>query len=111
MRTPPAAADDPVLGRAVERLVAALAPDRIYLFGSRARGDAGPDADYDFMVVVGESADPALTRARTGYRALLGLGIAKDVLVWTREEFDSMLHLKASLPATVVREGRLLHGG
>lgn len=103
-------ASDPVLDQAVDRLVAALAPERIYLFGSHARGDAGPDSDYDFMVVVAQSAESSLARARAGYRALLGLGIAKDVLVWTREAFDSRLHLKASLPATVVREGRLLYG-
>lgn len=101
---------DSVLDQAVERLVAALDPERIYLFGSHARGDAGPDSDYDFMVVVAGSTESSLARDRAGYRALLGLGIAKDVLVWTREEFESRLHLKASLPATVVREGRLLYG-
>ena len=40
-----------------------------------------------------------------GYRTLSGLGIAKDILVWTRSEFDMRLHLKASLPSTVVEEG------
>jgi hypothetical protein len=37
------------------------------------------------------------------------LGIAKDVLVWTGNEFDKRLHLKASLPSTVVEEGMLLY--
>jgi len=40
---------------------------------------------------------------------LWGLGTAADILVWSREAFDSRLDLKASLPATVLREGRLLH--
>ena len=30
-------------------------PERIYLFGSRARGNAGADSDYDIMVVVATS--------------------------------------------------------
>jgi len=31
------------------------------------------------------------------------------VVVWTRSAFDSRVHLAASLPATVMREGKLLH--
>jgi hypothetical protein len=30
--------------------------------------------------------------------------------LWTRENFDRRLHLKAPLPSTILREGRLLHG-
>ena len=50
-----------------------------------------------------------LQDAKLGYRTLSGLGIAKDILVWTRSEFDKRLHLKASLPSTVVEEGKLLY--
>ena len=38
---------DPVLAEIVRRLAAAYQPERIYLFGSKARGDAGPDSDDD----------------------------------------------------------------
>jgi hypothetical protein len=40
---------------------------------------------------------------------LWDLGAAADILVWTREAFDSRVHLRASLPATIAREGRLLY--
>ena len=106
-RTP--TASDPVLAEVVRRLVAAYQPERIYLFGSVARGDAGPDSDYDIMLVVPDHAPPERQDCDLAYRALRGLGIAKDMLVWTRSEFDKRLHLKASLPSTIVREGRLLH--
>ena len=46
------AASDPVLTEVVRRLVEAYSPERIYLFGSVARGEAGPDSDYDIMVIV-----------------------------------------------------------
>lgn len=101
---------DPVLERIVERLVAALQPERIYLFGSRARGEGGPDSDYDLMVVVADSDLPGYKRDQLAYETLWGVRAAKDVLVWTREEFDSRLHLVASLPATIEREGHLLYG-
>ena len=104
----PTSTGDPVLAEMVRRLIAALSPQRIYLFGSKARGEGGPDSDYDLMVVVAHSDLPGYKRDPIAYRALRGLGVAKDVLVWTVEEFDSRLHLNASLPATVAREGRVL---
>jgi predicted nucleotidyltransferase len=102
-------AGDPVLSEIVRRLVEAYQPEYIYLFGSVARGDAGPDSDYDIMVVVPDEAPPEMQDCDLAYRALRGLGIAKDILVWTRSEFEKRLHLKASLPSAIVREGKLLH--
>ncbi len=102
-------ARDPVLNEIVERLVALLHPESIYLFGSKARGEAGPDSDYDVMVVVAKSDLPGYRRDQLAYRALSGIRVAKDVIVLTHDEFESRAHLPASLPATVLREGRLLH--
>ncbi len=108
---PVPSADDPVLKEAVRRLVEACHPERIYLFGSAARGDAGPDSDYDFMVIVPDDAPMECRDDRRAYEALCGLGIPKDVLIWTKEAFDSRLPLKASFPSTIVREGKLLYVG
>jgi len=107
--TDPIFEQDPTLREIVQRLVAALAPERIYLFGSYARGDAGSHSDYDVLVVVPHSDLPAHRRDQRAYRALRGVGVAKDVLVWTREEFESRARVVSSLPATVLREGRLLY--
>ena len=100
---------DPVLDEIVRRLVDVYRPDRIYLFGSKARGDEGPDSDYDLLVLVPDDTEPGQMRSRLAYDALWGLQTSADVLVWTKRSFDERLHLKASLPSTVVREGRLLH--
>jgi len=101
--------EDPALAEIVRRLVAAYEPERIYLFGSRARGEPDLDSDYDLMVVVPSQAPAERRRSRTAYEALRGTGTAADILVWTREAFDSRLHLRASLPYTIVTEGRLLY--
>lgn len=100
---------DPVLATIVERLASVYSPDRIYLFGSFARGDASADSDYDLLVVVPDDAPPALRRGRTGHAELLDLGVSVDVIVRTAGYFDARAHLKASLPGTVLREGVLLH--
>ena len=101
--------DDPVLVEIVRRLVKAFQPDRIYLFGSKARAEESPDSDYDLIIVVPDDAAPEKHRSRLAYQVLRGTVAAADVLVWKRETFEGRLHLKASLPATVMREGILLY--
>ena len=100
---------DPTLAELLRRLVPAYEPERVYLFGSRARGDAGPDSDYDLLLVVADDAPPQRRRSRLAYEVLRGTGVAADVLVCTREWFDRRKGLQASLPGTVLREGRLVH--
>ena len=103
------AASDPALAEAVRRLVEAYHPERIYLFGSVARGEPGPDSDYDLMIVVPDDAPPERLRSRLAYRVLRGTGTAADVVVWARSGFERRARVAASLPATVSREGMLLY--
>lgn len=102
-------AGDPALVEAVRRLVEAYRPERVYLFGSVARGEAGPDSDYDLLLVVPDDSPPERRRSRLAYEVLWGTGVAADVLVWTESQCESRKHLPTSLPATVLREGKLLH--
>lgn len=95
------------LDEIVGRLRDAYEPERIYLLGSAARGDM--QSDYDLMVVVGDSA-PRKRRTRLAYEALRGTAAAADVVVVTHSYFERRRDLPASLPATVLREGRLLFG-
>lgn len=103
------AENDPRLRAVVARLREAYRPERIYLFGSVARGDAGPDSDYDLLLVVPDDAPSDRRNSHLAYQVLWGTGTAADVLVWTHRQFEGRLHVTASLPATVMREGRLLH--
>ncbi|GIX48158.1 MAG: hypothetical protein KatS3mg131_2369 [Candidatus Tectimicrobiota bacterium] len=110
MMQPEILARDPILAEIVRRLVSAYQPERIYLFGSKARGEAGPDSDYDLLVVVPDDAPPQRHDPALAYRALCGTGIGADVIVWTRTRFERRKHVVCSLPATVLREGVLVHG-
>jgi excisionase family DNA binding protein len=100
---------DPVLSEIVRRLVEAYEPERVYLFGSAARGESGPDSDYDVLLVVPDDASPERRRARLAYQVLWGVGAAVDVLVWRRGAFDERAEVPTSLSAVVLREGILLH--
>lgn len=104
-------ARDAKLAEIVRRLAGAYRPLAIYLFGSKARGDAGPDSDYDLLMVVSDDAPPERRRSRLAYETLWRFRTsgAVDALVCTRSYFDARRHLKASLPGTVLREGKLLY--
>jgi predicted nucleotidyltransferase len=92
------------------RLVEFYSPVRIYLFGSEARGDAGLDSDLDFLVVVPDDVSPAKLKTGEVYSFVSGTGYAKDIIPWRKTDFEARAaHVVASLPATVVREGRILY--
>ncbi len=92
------------------RLVDYYRPVKIYLFGSAARGDAGPDSDLDFLVVVPDETPDEKLKPGAAWKVVRGTGHAKDVVPWRSTDFEKRAEwVKTSLPATVVREGRLLY--
>ena len=101
--------DATVLVTLLERIKSALHPELVYLFGSRAKGVAAADSDYDFLVVVPHSDKPRYQRDQEAYLTLCGSGVAKDVIVLTREEFESSQRAASSLASAVLRDGVLLH--
>lgn len=103
------ATTDPLLSEIVYWLVEELEPEQIYLFGSRARGDATEESDYDILVVVGYPVDYPHRFSQRALRALRGVRAPVDVLVMNRQRFDELRPVVASLPATVEREGRVLY--
>ena len=101
---------EPKLAQTVRRLVAVFQPVRIYLFGSKARGDAGPDSDYDLLVIVPDDAPEERRHSRYAYDLMWGIGAAVDIVVWGDTSFRKRARVVTSLPATVLREGRLVYG-
>ncbi|CAN5844180.1 hypothetical protein BH18ACT13_BH18ACT13_11200 [soil metagenome] len=100
---------DPLLAEIVRRLTDVYEPERIYLFGSAARGDVDADSDYDVLLVVADDALPERLSSGPAYEALWGVGAAVDVVIWRRGAFEWRALAPTSLPATVLREGVLLH--
>lgn len=95
-----------VIEEMTRRLVEFYRPVRIYLFGSEARGDAGPDSDLDFLVVVPDDTPEQKMRDGGIYSYLGGLGMPKDVVPWRQTDFDARAaYVVASLPATVHAKG------
>jgi predicted nucleotidyltransferase len=93
----------------VGRLVAAVHPEMIWLFGSRARGDGRPDSDYDLLVVLPDDemaeGDPYL-RVR---EPLTGVGLAVDAVPCSLSEFEGSVDQAGTLVHAANREGVLLY--
>ena len=94
---------DHVLDEIVRRIVEAVDPDKIILFGSRARGEATPDSDYDILIMAPSPLSPG---ERTGpvRQALAGMSVPKDVVWWTAQEADEWRNVKSHFITTVLRE-------
>ncbi len=73
--------DDNLMAEIVRRIVAASRPQKVILFGSRARGDARPESDIDLLVVA-EDTQPRSQRAACLYGALSDIHVPMDILVY-----------------------------
>ncbi len=102
------AVDEGVLAEIVQLLVQAVDPDRIVLFGSRARGNASGDSDLDLLLIKASEA-PLHRRAIPAYRALSGLGIPVDILWYAPEEIEDWSRVPNHVATRALREGRVLY--
>jgi predicted nucleotidyltransferase len=108
IKTLPQISADARLKEMVRRILLVGDPQKIILFGSRARGNAQPDSDYDLLLI--ESSDlPRYKRAAKYRRALIGASPAKDILVWTPEEVAEWCNVPNAFITTVLNEGIVLH--
>jgi predicted nucleotidyltransferase len=75
-----------ILQEIVRRIVAAVQPEKIILFGSVGREEMGPDSDVDVLVI-----KPCRHRRRTAWkieRSLIGIGIPTDIVVAKPEDIQ-----------------------
>jgi HEPN domain-containing protein len=89
----------------VERL-APFKPEKIIVFGSRARGDAREESDVDLLVVL----DDADGRGRELSRALDGVPFANDVLMATPETMERRGDAVGTVYRRALREGAIIYG-
>ncbi|MGB3399174.1 MAG: nucleotidyltransferase domain-containing protein [Candidatus Deferrimicrobiaceae bacterium] len=92
----------------VRRIVKLFGPERIVLFGSHARGDAGPDSDVDFLVVMpvrGSKRNKAIEIAV----ALDDIRIPKDIIVTTPNEFAWRKEIAGTIEKPAAREGKVVY--
>ncbi len=91
-----------------DRIVKKFNPEKVILFGSFARGTAGPDSDADFLVIMpvqGTRRDAAIEIDV----CLSGMGLAKDVFVATPDDVARYGSCPGTLTATALAEGKTVY--
>jgi excisionase family DNA binding protein len=100
------------LDRVVNAIVGAVAPDSVYLFGSRARGDAGAESDLDIAVIVPDGS-PRRRIAMRSYESLTSVPhrtVGVDVVVLTPAMIAVERDLVGSICRAIVTEGVPVYG-
>ncbi len=100
--------DEARLRRVVDAL-RAYEPERVYLFGSWARGEADAMSDLD-LVIIKRTSEPFFDRLREVTRLLPPDSGSVDILVYTPEEFQRMREEGNAFAELIEEEGVLIHG-
>lgn len=96
-----------VLAEIVRRVVDVAKPEKVIVFGSAARGEAGLDSDVDLLVV--KSGEDPLGVARRIYRHLFGVGAAVDVVVVTPEDLERYRESPGLVIKVALAEGKVVY--
>jgi len=99
---------DQLINEMVSRIRDALNPERIILFGSRARGTARQDSDFD-LLVINESDQPRYRRAAPLYTKLASLPVEVNILVYTPLEVAEWSAVPQAFVTRAIREGKVLY--
>ncbi len=88
-------------------LKAEFQPVRLFLFGSRAKGTARKNSDYDFVMVVSgtkKSSIEEMSRARS--LIFKNHGVIADAFIYSEKEFDDWKDEFNSIPETALNTGK-----
>ena len=88
-----------------DRIVAHFHPQRVILFGSAARGEAGPESDIDLLAVVDDDTPPEAFRAKSIYQARSSYHGAADILACRASVLASRRLRQGLVRRQVLREG------
>lgn len=98
--------------RAIRQMVGLIVsrfhPEKIILFGSHARGDAGPHSDVDLLVVMPFSGSKLEKQVEIRL-ALRNIHTPKDIVVTSPEDFQWRKEIPGTIERPAAREGKVLY--
>ena len=98
-----------VIQEAVRRLVKAYNPLEVYLYGSYAWGNPNEDDDLNLLLIIESSDKKVYKRGDKAFDTLLGLEIPTNVIVFTKQEFDTFSKDATSLTYEVKSRGKIVY--
>lgn len=103
---------DELIQRMVQAVVQAVDPDQVILFGSQARGEAGPHSDVDLLIIQSEPFGPdhsRLVKMTKMWRSLAKFGVPTDIVLYSRDEVDAWQNSRNHVTTRALQEGRVLY--
>lgn len=100
--------DPALLADIVKRIRNAIHPLRIILFGSAARGGMTEDSDLDILIIVPDGTHRRRA-SREAFRALRGIGTAKDIIVVTDKDVANYSDNPSLILKPALEEGMELY--
>ena len=97
-----------IIAKMVRRLARRFTPERIILFGSHARGEAGPDSDVDLLVIMPFAGSRRQTEIELRL-ALHDFVVPVDVVLASPEEVDRRRHIAGTLLRPALQEGKVMY--
>jgi uncharacterized protein len=98
------------LERIIRQIVERVDPVAICLFGSRARGEAGEDSDYDLMIVVPDDFPPDQATPSKAFELIAGHRIPMDATIVRTSRFADRARRIGTLSHEIAQDGFKLHG-
>lgn len=92
-----------------DRLVFSVRPESVWLFGSRARGGARPDSDFDVLVVLPDELGDKASDYRYVLEPLLGSGLPCDVVPCSLADFERAKDVPGTIAYEAFHSGRQLY--
>ena len=96
-----------LIDEAARRIAQAAPGARVILFGSHARGEAGPDSDVDLLVIEPRVDDHHAETVRL-QRLLAPLGLPADITVVSQAHVEDWSEVQSTMLHDALREGRVL---
>ena len=100
--------DNKTISNIVFRIATNTHPDKIFLFGSYATGQANEDSDIDLLVVK-DTLEPRHKRSIEIQRLLKGSKLPVDILVYTNDEFERERTINYSFVNSAIQGAKLLY--
>lgn len=100
------------LNNIVQAILSVMSPEKIIMFGSRARGDFQDDSDLDLMIIDSHSFGKERSRFQERIKirkALEQIRIAKDILLYDKNEVEYWKDSINHIIANCLREGKVLY--
>ncbi|OPY16513.1 MAG: Nucleotidyltransferase domain protein [Syntrophus sp. PtaB.Bin138] len=93
-------------------IVHEMNPEKIVLFGSRARGTAKPESDVDLLIVEKPDAPSKLSRRQKMarlWKVLAPFPVSQDILIYSSAEIEKWESSKNHIISRALREGKILY--